>query len=67
MMPMLGPLLVVHGSDPTLLRDLVADMRSFLADSKARGWLIVAENRRIADLCRELGFVQETNPVFWGK
>ena len=67
LVPMLGPVLVAHGADTALFRQLVADMRAFLKTSGARGWLIVAENPRIAELCREMGFRQETNPVFWSK
>jgi len=67
MIPFLGPMLVVHGSDPVLFRQLASDMLEFMRDSMARGWLIIAENPRIADICRDLGFRQETMPVFWGK
>ena len=67
MFPMLGPILVVHGSDPFLFRELIEDMRQFLADCEVRGWLIIAEDRRIADLCREMGYQQVPFPVFLGK
>ena len=65
MFPMLGPVFTVHGTDKRLFRDMMCDMRSFLHESKARGWMIVAENPRIAELCEGLGFVKETNPVYW--
>ena len=64
--PMVGPVLVSEKADPILGAQLLRDTKDFLEKS-ARGWLIVAENPRVAEFCEKLGYEKIDYPVYLGK
>ena len=62
--PFLGPVWIAPDSPPELLTRLILDMREFLRDSRARGWLIIAEDPRVAALCESTGMTLVRHPVY---
>jgi hypothetical protein len=63
--PLVGPAYVrpsSRGSD--LQNSMAKEMIKKLEELQARGWLVVADNRHTAQLCREHGMTEVTDPVF---
>jgi hypothetical protein len=65
--PMVGPVLIQPDGKPELFRQLMRDMLVFFSDSNARGWMVVAENEKVADLCELLKMQRVEFPVYIAK
>jgi hypothetical protein len=65
LVPHAGPAWVVPSERGTGLIDVLADdMRNFLVESDARGWMVVADNSIVARMCEARGMVRVTMPVY---